>query len=98
MDGILGRILFLEHQRSFDEVHHCKLVLGLDGQLGHSSFLVHQHIEFVGWIDKLGQHCNISLKVSIFTMRTKYSVLNYGAKEKINFLHSGLRVLHFSLQ
>ena len=68
MDVVLEHIPSLELERKLDGLHHCKLVLGLDGQLGHSSFLVHRHIEFVGWIDKLGQHCNISLKVSIFSI------------------------------
>ena len=56
MDVVLGHIPSLELERKLDGLHHCKLVLGLDGQLGHRPFLVHRHIGFEELIDKLGQH------------------------------------------
>ena len=68
MDVVLGHIPSLELERKLDGLHHCKLVLGLDGQLGHSSFLVHRHIEFVGWIDKLGQHYEMNYHILIISI------------------------------
>ena len=56
MDVVLEHIPSLELERKLDGLHHCKLVLGLDGQLGHRPFLVHRHIGFEELIDKLGQH------------------------------------------
>ena len=86
MDVVLEHIPSLELERKLDGLHHCKLVLGLDGQLGHRPFLVHRHIGFEELIDKLGQHYkNQLLHLDIFRSLKQLVILSMNMKHSICF-------------
>lgn len=75
MDVVLVRILSLELLRNVLGEHHCRLVLGLGGKLGHRPFLVHRHSGFVGWIDSFEREQRV------------HSFLGFSSKSYVQQLH-----------